>query len=109
MLRKLNFKASLLGYRFLIEALKITINDPDAIYNITNNVYTRTARIFSTSLENVERNIRSAIENALNRCDAGVLEEMFGYTMDNRKGKPTNKEFIAMITDTIIIRNKKIE
>ena len=30
-----------------------------------------------------------------------TLEALFGYTVSNGKGKPTNSEFIALIADTI--------
>ena len=30
-----------------------------------------------------------------------VIEEMFGYTVNAGKGKPTNSEFIALVSDKL--------
>ena len=35
-----------------------------------------------------------------------TLDELFGYTISNGKGKPTNSEFIALITDKIRLQMK---
>jgi two-component system response regulator (stage 0 sporulation protein A) len=35
-----------------------------------------------------------------------TIDEMFGYTIHNGKGKPTNSEFIALITDRIRLEYK---
>lgn len=35
-----------------------------------------------------------------------TLDELFGYTVSNGKGKPTNSEFIALIADTIRLEYK---
>ena len=36
---------------------------------------------------------------AWDRGDVDTLNSYFGYTIHNRRGKPTNSEFIAMIAD----------
>lgn len=38
---------------------------------------------------------------AWNRGNPDVLNNLFGYTISNGKGKPTNSEFIALIADNI--------
>ena len=38
--------------------------------------------------------------------DIETLQRFFGYTVSNIKGKPTNSEFIAMISDRIRLRLK---
>ena len=30
-----------------------------------------------------------------------TIDKLFGYTVNNRKGKPTNSEFIALIADRL--------
>lgn len=35
-----------------------------------------------------------------------TLDDLFGYTISNGKGKPTNSEFIALITDKIRLQMK---
>ena len=51
--------------------------------------------------------IRHAIEVAWDRGDIEVLQKYFGYTVSNIKGKPTNSEFIAMIADSLTLRQKQ--
>ena len=36
----------------------------------------------------------------------GVENKLFGYTVHNEKGKPTNSEFIAIIADKLRLKNK---
>ena len=36
-----------------------------------------------------------------------TIDELFGYTVNNRKGKPTNSEFIALIADKIRLELEK--
>jgi len=55
----------------------------------------------------VERAIRHAIEVAWDRGDLEVLQKYFGYTVSNTKGKPTNSEFIAMISDRISLEKAR--
>ncbi len=41
------------------------------------------------------------IEVAWSRGQLEMIDEIFGYTVNSGKGKPTNSEFIALITDKI--------
>ena len=64
------------------------------------------AQKFSTTPSRVERAIRHAIEVAWNRGQIDAIENIFGYTIDSNKGKPTNSEFIAMIADKLRLELK---
>lgn len=35
-----------------------------------------------------------------------TFNKLFGYTINNDKGKPTNSEFIAMVADKLRLKNK---
>ncbi|MGL4914530.1 MAG: sporulation initiation factor Spo0A C-terminal domain-containing protein [Romboutsia sp.] len=35
-----------------------------------------------------------------------AINRLFGYTIQNSKGKPTNSEFIAIIADKLRLKNK---
>ena len=54
----------------------------------------------------MERAIRHAIEVAWNRGNIDTIDEIFGYTISSAKAKPTNSEFIAMISDYLNVENK---
>ncbi len=61
---------------------------------------------YKTTPTRVERAIRHAIEVAWGRGKLEVTESIFGYTIDNSRGKPTNSEFIAMIADKLRLEMK---
>ena len=63
--------------------------------------YPEIAKKHKTTSSRVERAIRHAIEVAWSRGRLETIEEMFGYTINTGKGKPTNSEFIALIADKI--------
>ncbi|MDR1692600.1 MAG: sporulation initiation factor Spo0A C-terminal domain-containing protein, partial [Oscillospiraceae bacterium] len=78
----------------------------DAIGAVTKVLYPWVAEVFRTTPSRVERAIRHAIEVAWDRGDLEVLQSIFGYTVSNEKGKPTNSEFIAMIADRLQLELK---
>ena len=64
------------------------------------------AKKHQTTSSRVERAIRHAIEVAWSRGKLDTLDELFGYTVSNGKGKPTNSEFIALVADTIRLQSR---
>ena len=100
--------AHIKGYNYLREAIGLCIKDDEFINSITKLLYPTVAKNFSTTSSRVERAIRHAIEVAWNRGREEVLTDIFGYTIDTNKGKPTNGEFIAMISDSIKLKMKNV-
>lgn len=96
--------AHIKGYHYLREAIMLSVNDSEMLESVTKLLYPTIARKFDTSPSRVERAIRHAIETAWDRGDVDVLTKMFGYTINGGKGKPTNSEFIALITDNLRLR-----
>ena len=79
----------------------MVVDNLDIVNSITKELYPTVAKDFNTTPSRVERAIRHAIEVAWDRGDPDVLNDFFGYTIANAKGKPTNSEFIAMIADKL--------
>ena len=98
--------AHIKGYQYVREAIMITVEDMDVINSVTKILYPEVAKRFHTTPSRVERAIRHAIEVAWDRGDLETLQKFFGYTVSNTKGKPTNSEFIAMISDRIRLKLK---
>lgn len=94
------------GYQYLREAIVLSINDREMMNSVTKVLYPTVAKMYSTTSSRVERAIRHAIEVAWDRGDVDVLSSYFGYTIQNTRGKPTNSEFIAMISDKLRLRMK---
>ena len=100
-IHEIGVPAHIKGYQYLREAIIYTVNDMDAINAVTKVLYPAVAKKFGTTASRVERAIRHAIEVAWDRGDLETLQKYFGYTVSNAKGKPTNSEFIAMISDRL--------
>ena len=98
--------AHIKGYQYVREAIMISVEDMDVINSVTKVLYPEVAKRFGTTPSRVERAIRHAIEVAWDRGDLETLQKFFGYTVSNAKGKPTNSEFIAMISDRIRLQLK---
>lgn len=93
--------ANIKGYQYLRDAIIMSIKDTELINAVTKQLYPKVADRHNTSPSRVERAIRHAIEVACIRGNEEELYKLFGYTVSNNKGKPTNSEFIAMIADKL--------
>ena len=105
-LHQIGVPAHIKGYQYLREAIILSINDTEMMNSVTKVLYPTVAKRFSTTSSRVERAIRHAIEVAWDRGDVDVLSSYFGYTIQNSRGKPTNSEFIAMISDKLRLQLK---
>jgi two-component system, response regulator, stage 0 sporulation protein A len=103
LLHRLAIAPHLKGYKYLKQAIISVINDKGMLDSITYKIYPFVAEMFGTTPTRVERAIRSSIENAWDRCRVETIEQIFGYSLDERKGKPSNSEFIAMIADRVML------
>lgn len=108
-IHEVGIPAHIKGYQYVREAIILTVQDMEMINAVTKMLYPEVARRFHTTPSRVERAIRHAIEVAWDRGDLETLQSYFGYTVNSAKGKPTNSEFIAMISDRIRLRKKSDE
>lgn len=95
--------AHIKGYQFLREAVKLAIDTPDIVNNITKKLYPSIASKFETSSSKVERAIRHAIEVAWSRGKIENINNLFGIKVYTESEKPTNGEFIALVADKMLI------
>ena len=84
----------------------MSVSDMEMLNSITKILYPTIAKRHQTTPSRVERAIRHAIEVAWSRGKMDTIDELFGYTVSNGKGKPTNSEFIALIADKIRLEYK---
>jgi two-component system response regulator (stage 0 sporulation protein A) len=87
------------GYRYLRDAVILAVTEPQVMNRVTKDLYPVIAEKYEATKDNVERQIRRAIEIGWGRADLQAISRYFGYTIDGQKGKPTNSEFIAQIAD----------
>ncbi len=105
-MHQIGVPAHIKGYQYLRYAIILTVNDYTMMNSVTKELYPTVAKMFKTTSSRVERAIRHAIEVAWDRGDVDVLSSYFGYTIQNSRGKPTNSEFIAMISDKLRLKLK---
>ena len=91
------------GYMFLREGVKMAVENPMIINNITKQLYPMIGEKFSTTASKVERAIRHAIEVAWNRGRIESINNILGVRAYVGAEKPTNGEFIALVADKMLL------
>ena len=107
-LHQIGVPAHIKGYQYLRYSIILCTSDSSMLGGITKVLYPTVAKKFHTTPSRVERAIRHAIEVAWDRGDVDVLMSYFGYTIQSDRGKPTNSEFIAMISDKLRLEMKAV-
>jgi len=105
-IHEIGVPAHIKGYQYLRDAIIMSVNDTEMLNSITKILYPSIAKKHKTTPSRVERAIRHAIEVAWSRGKIDTIDELFGYTICNGKGKPTNSEFVALIADKIRLEYK---
>ncbi|MCY6370303.1 sporulation transcription factor Spo0A [Clostridium ganghwense] len=105
-IHEIGVPAHIKGYMYLREAISMVVNDVELLSAVTKELYPSIAKKYNTTASRVERAIRHAIEVAWSRGQVETINKIFGYTIHNGKGKPTNSEFIAMVADKLRLKNK---
>ena len=105
-IHEIGVPAHIKGYQYLRDAIIMAIENREVINSITKVLYPTIAKMNMTTPSRVERAIRHAIEVAWSRGKMDTINELFGYTIHTGKGKPTNSEFIALISDKMRLEYK---
>lgn len=105
-IHEIGVPAHIKGYQYLRDAIMMSVNDGEMLNSITKLLYPSIAKQHKTTPSRVERAIRHAIEVAWSRGKMDTIDDLFGYTVSNGKGKPTNSEFVALIADKIRLEYK---
>ncbi len=106
-LQKMGMPANLKGYRYLRSAIMLTVCGSGEEYSVTKILYPMVASHFDTSPSRVERAIRHAIETVWHKGNSCVIGEYFVYKSGRCDLKPTNGEFIAVVSDTLRLEAKR--
>ena len=101
LLDRLGISPKYKGYRMLLIAVEIAVQDEDAMTQITQKIYPPIAARCGTTPANVEKNLRKAIEVFWNYGDRTFYGRLAGYPPTS---KPTNAEFIGALA-SYILRN----
>ncbi|MGV8145042.1 MAG: sporulation transcription factor Spo0A [Alkaliphilus sp.] len=105
-IHEIGVPAHIKGYLFLRESIIMVVDNVELLGAVTKELYPAIAIKYNTTASRVERAIRHAIEVAWGRGQIDAIHNIFGYTINNDRGKPTNSEFIAMVADKLRLEYK---
>ncbi len=108
-IKTVGITANVRGYYYLRDAILMVYEDYSLMSRLITGIYASIAKKYNSTTQRVERAMRHAIETAWNRGNIIVLEEFFGYTILEERGKPTNGEFIAMLADKLKTELKYVD
>ena len=95
-LTDLGLSPQLKGFTCLRWLIAAVLANPALMERVTTHLYPLAAQALGMSAAGVEKCVRHAIENLWSHGDLNVLEKWFGQSVDPERGKPTNREFLAM-------------
>lgn len=93
--------ASLKGYKYVATAIKKATENQEVLEGVTKILYPEIAKMYDSTPQRVEKAIRHAIEVAWNRNSESELKKKFSVALDKGKVRPTNSEFIAVMSEYI--------
>ena len=108
MIHEIGVPAHIKGYLYLRTAILMAVKNMDVLNAVTKQLYPDIATEYGTTDTRVERAIRHAIEVAWERGNIDMIHDLFGYTIQADKGKPTNSEFIVTIADKLRLDFHKV-
>lgn len=97
----LGVPAHLRGYRYLREAVIMSMDDMELVGSVTKLLYPEVAKKFRVTDQKVERGIRNAIEVSWERGNKDAFVDIFGYCAQEGRIRPTNSEYIARLADKV--------
>ena len=103
-LKNFNFKRNSLAYEYLIEAIKLVVENTMVIRDFKKYVYTPVGRKYFTRPENVLWCINKLITLMYFNTDTNVIESYFNTYLNNR---PSTKAFIIGVARKIELQCEK--
>lgn len=108
LLHEFGVPANVKGYLYLRDAIMMVIDNVELLSGVTKELYPSIADKYNTTSSRVERAIRHAIEVASERSKANMSKSptLFSSTFPSHINKPSNSEFIAVLSDSIRLKIK---
>lgn len=97
-LRSLGVNNSYVGFEFVAYGVELTIYEPTLLTYICKGLYIEIAIHFKTSINCVERNIRTVVEKIWEQGDREALNQIFNKEL---KRKPKNAEFFDALVEYV--------
>lgn len=96
------------GYDYLTYAISYLVENPEAIRQITKDIYPAVAKRYSTTKQAAERGIRHEIHYIFDNTYPDELKWLFGNSISADKGAATNGQFIATCAREVERRLREI-
>lgn len=96
LVRSLGIGATYRGYRYLVCAIMLCLEDEDYLLGISKLLYPKIAEEYKTSVSSVERDLRTVINVCWERGNKELLKQISLYPLFS---KPTTGEFLDIMTD----------
>ncbi len=101
-LLKLGIPANTKGFHYIKSAILFGLESPIGLTSMSKTIYPAIAQRYCTTTTNsIERAIRYAINQSCLRGDSDFICTLFGYTDSIRDYNPTNREFLAVVSEYI--------
>lgn len=105
-LNKFKFKRNSIAYEYLIDAIKLVVENKYVIKNFNDYVYTAIAKKYNTQPQNVLWCLNKLINLMYFNTDENIITNYFNiYKQD----KLTTKAFIIEVARKINLKNKVLE
>lgn len=98
-MHQIGIPAHVKGHQYIREGILMVVKDVSLLGAVTKELYPGIAKKYDTAATRVERGIRHAIELAWERGHKDALKQIFGYSVNIERQKPTNSEFIAILAE----------
>ena len=94
------------GYRYVRGSIILAAQDLEILSGITKELYPAIAVEFNTFPTNVDRSMRSAITAGWEKKNIEKRLKYLPADVANRKGRPSNGEFISALADRLRLQQK---
>lgn len=99
LIKRMGITPNIAGYRYLAEAVMLSINSPAMLNSVTKLVYPQLASKFNTTPKNIDRSIRCAITSACNKTKNADSRGKDIITISCAGKKPGNAQVIRFLAN----------
>ena len=101
LLDQLGVDQALKGWQCMREAAAALACAPSLGYSYRERLYPYTAVQCHTTPQAAERAVRTVVESTWLHGNLEAIQQLFGFSVDADRGKPTNAEFLSMLAEHV--------
>lgn len=101
MLIHMHMPMTINGFFYTIDAVELALQQPRMLTSLVADLYPAVGEKHQTAPSNIERCIRTAVEQTFEKGELNTLYPNFTHVIRSKTGKPTNGDFIAVTTQLV--------